>query len=115
MDIRDPDETDDRQYERNMAKLEVKITSELGRVVRGTVQDVSVAGLFVVCSERLPVGTLCELTVDVLGVETSGPIEAVGRVAHVEAEGMGVEITDLTLDHYEELRRLVGPQEPTDS
>ena len=111
----DVSENEDRQFERNPAKLEAKITSELGSCVRGTVQDVSVAGLFVACTERLPVGTMCELMIEVLSGEDAGPIEATGRVAHVEPDGMGLEITDLTLDGYDELRRLVGHEEPTDS
>jgi len=105
---------DDRQFERNPAKLEAKITSELGSCVRGTVQDVSVAGLFVTCNERLPVGTMCELVIDVLSGEGEGPIEATGRVAHVEPDGMGLEISDVSLDSYEELRRLAGHEEPSD-
>jgi hypothetical protein len=106
---------DDRQFVRNAAKLEVKITSELGDVVRGTVQDVSVAGLYVVCIERLAVGTLCEISIEVLDGEVCGPIEATGRVAHVEPDGIGLEIADIPLDGYEELRRLVGREEPSDS
>jgi hypothetical protein len=101
-------ETDDRQHGRKPAKLEATVTSELGARVSGAVQDVSVAGLFVVCTQRLPVGTICELRVEAVDDEDAPAIEATGRVAHVELDGMGVEITDMTLDHYEELRRLVG-------
>ncbi|MBW2315674.1 MAG: PilZ domain-containing protein [Deltaproteobacteria bacterium] len=108
-------ESDDRQFRRNPAKLEVKITSELGSCIRGSVQDVSVAGLFVVTNERLPVGTLCELEVEVLSGEDEGPIEATGRVAHVEPDGIGIEITDLDLESYDELRRLAGYSEPSDN
>lgn len=103
---------DDRQHGRRPAKLEATVTSELGAHVRGTVQDVSVAGLFVACAQRLPVGTICELRVEVLDDEDAPAIEATGRVAHVELDGMGLEITDLTLEHYEELRRLVTDAEP---
>jgi len=109
------DELGDRQHERNPAKLEVRITTELGGCLRGTVQDVSLAGLFVVCAQRIPVGTLCELCVEVVGCEGEGPIEAVGRVAHVEPDGIGIEITDLDLDHYQELRRLVTGRKPGDA
>ncbi len=108
-------ELDDRQFARNAAKLEAKITSELGSVVLANVQDVSVAGLYVTCAERLAVGTMCEISIEVLDGEIAGPIEATGRIAHVEPDGMGLEITDLTLEGYEELRRLVGHEEPTDS
>jgi len=108
-------EFDDRQHERNPAKLEVEIASELGRVLRGTVRDVSVAGLYVACLERLPVGTLCELSIEVVGSRGDVPIEATGRVAHVADDGMGLEITDLACDSYYELRRLVGHCERTAS
>jgi hypothetical protein len=104
--------SDDRQHGRKPAKLEATVTSELGACVRGTVQDVSVAGLFLACRERLPVGTICELRVEVLHDEDAPAIEATGRVAHVEPDGMGLEITDLTLEHYEELRRVVAEAEP---
>ena len=99
---------DDRQFLRAPAKLEVRITAETGACVRGNVQDVSVAGLFVSCGERLPVGTLCELLVEITGGDVPGPIDATGRVAHVEPDGMGIQITELALEDYEELRRLVS-------
>jgi len=99
------EESDDRLFLRSAAKLAVRITSELGPCLRGTVLDVGLGGFFVVCTERLPVGTLCELEIDARG---AGPIEATGRVAHVEPDGMGIQITELALEHYDELRRLVG-------
>ena len=102
-------DADDRQFLRAPAKVEVKITSELGDCVRGSVRDVSVAGLFVSCGERLAVGTLCELLIEVTGGDgPAGPIEATGRVAHVEPDGMGIQITELALEHYDELRRLAA-------
>jgi hypothetical protein len=102
------DASDDRQHGRNPAKLEVKITSELGCSVRGTVRDISVAGLFVACADRLPVGTLVALSLEILDESNNGPIKAIGRVAHVLPDGMGVAITDLDLEDYEELHGLVG-------
>jgi len=108
------DRPDDRQFERSPAKLEVEIASELGARVEGVIRDVSMAGLFVVCRERLPVGSLCELVVRVPSAADEGPIEAHGRVAHVEPDGMGVESTDLALAHYEKLRRLSGDDAPSD-
>jgi hypothetical protein len=105
-------ESDDRQHERSSAKLEAEIASELGGILRGTVRDVSVAGLYVACVERLPVGTICELSIEVVDGRGDVPIEATGRVAHVDPDGMGLEITDLTFDSYYELRRLVGHRRP---
>ena len=104
---------DDRQFVRNPSKLEVRITSEVGGAVYGTVRDVSVAGLFVGCTDRLPVGTLCELSVEADSEDGPITVEATGRVAHVEMDGMGIEITDVTRGHYEELRRLAGHEEPS--
>ena len=103
-------ETDDRQFPRAPAKLEVKLTSELGDCVRGSVQDVSVGGLYIACGQRLAVGTLCEVVIEVTGGDV-GPIEAQGRVAHVEPDGMGIQITELALVDYEELRRLAAGDE----
>ncbi|NNL65317.1 MAG: PilZ domain-containing protein [Myxococcales bacterium] len=99
--------SDDRQHPRAHAKLEAEITSELESFIRGTVQDVSLSGVFVVCRNRLPVGTLCEVAIDFEGADGSDRIEAAGRIAHVESDGMGIQLTELALVHYEELRRLV--------
>lgn len=105
---------DDRQHPRANAKLEAEITSELQSFLRGTVQDVSLSGVFVVCRNRLPVGTLCEVAIDFEGADGDDRIEAAGRVAHVEPDGMGIQLTELALVHYEELRRLVHGEEPSD-
>jgi hypothetical protein len=103
-------EPDARKTARAPTKLEVTITSELSGVVRGTVEDVGTGGLFVVCRERLPVGSLCELALRMTSDEGDVYLEAAGRVAHVEPEGMGIQIVELDFDHYELLRRLVsGP------
>lgn len=103
-------EPDARKTARAPTKLEVAITSELSGVVRGTVEDVSTGGLFVACRERLPVGSLCELALHMTSDEGDVYLEAAGRVAHVEAHGMGIQIVELDFDHYELLRRFVsGP------
>lgn len=107
-------EDDDRQHPRANAKLDAEITSELESFIRGTVQDVSLSGVFVVCRNRLPVGTLCEVAIDFESSAGADRIEAAGRVAHVEPDGMGIQLIELALVHYDELRRLVHGDEPTD-
>ena len=106
-------DTDDRHFQRAPAKLHVEVRSELEQEIQGTVQDLSLAGLFVVSPVRLPVGTHCELAIE--GVDPDGPehIHAVGRVAHVQMDGMGIQITEMDLDDREELRRLLAPGAPT--
>jgi hypothetical protein len=100
-------EEDDRQLQRAPAKLRAEITSELESFIRGSVRDVSLAGIFVACRSRLPVGTLCEISIEFDGPDGPDGIEATGRVAHVQSDGMGIQLTELDLAHYEELRRLV--------
>jgi len=109
------DAEDDRQHARSPAKLEASLASELGQIVRGAVRDVSVAGLFVITKERLPVGTLCELAVEAIDDEGIRRVEAAARVAHVAPEGMGLEITDLAVGDYDELRRWVDNEEPDEA
>ena len=100
-------EPDDRQHPRHLAKLTVEVRSELDAMITGSIQDLSMAGIYVLCSQRLPVGTGCEIAIE--GADPEGPewIRAHGRVVHVQLDGMGIQITELDLTDLEELRRLV--------
>lgn len=104
-------ETDDRNHRRHPAKLQVEIRSELQGVIHGTARDVAMAGLFVACSERLPVGTVCDVAVRNEDPEGPEEIRATCRVAHTQAEGIGLQITEIDLPDHEELRRLVDARD----
>lgn len=104
------DESEDRQYPRQPTKLRVEVRSELEAEIHGTARDIAMAGLFVVSAERLPVGTLCEVSIECPDPDGPDLIHASGRVTHVQLDGMGLQITEIDLEDRDELRRLVDSQ-----
>ena len=104
-------DAEERRFPRFDSKLRVEVRSELEPAIHGTILDLSTAGIFVVSESRLPVGTTCELAIE--GADPDGPesIGAIGRVAHVQMDGMGIEITEIDLEDHEELRRLAAAWE----
>ncbi len=101
------DQPNQREFSRAATKMEVEITSDAHPPVRGITHDVSMSGVFVVCDDRMPVGTECRVAVRLAGGEEPVSVDAAGRVARVEPDGMGLQFTEIDMDSYEHLRRLV--------
>lgn len=99
------DSTNYREFTRSPSQREVEVRSDSG-ILRGTLRDVSLKGLYVVCENSFPEGTTLTLTLG-LGGESNAQIEIVGRVMRSDAQGMAIEIEELGVASYQHLKRLV--------
>ena len=99
---------DRRRFTRVSIKLECRTGTDPRGVVEifGQGKNVAFKGLFVVCKERVPVGTACHIKL-YLGDERLHPyIEMEGKVVRTDEDGMGIELQDVpasSLDHFKNL------------
>lgn len=102
--------SDSRAFTRVPTGLPVHVAS--GDDARaGTCRDISMTGLFCLTAEPFPAGTTLHLAIPVGEFR----IRAAGHVIRATAEGMAIEITELSdPDSYLHLQRLVLFNSPTD-
>ena len=101
--------TEKREFTRVPIHLNVEFSSPQ-RATSSVCQlkDVSMNGVYVHCDNPLPIGSDCKITV-ILGSEAVPiRIEVSGKIARVDADGMGMEITEIVgIESFEHLRNLV--------
>jgi hypothetical protein len=98
---------DRREFTRVPFRVEVTITGDHTTVVSADVRDVSLKGLYAVCSGRLPAGCRCEVLLVLGGTESEVRLTLQGRVTRVTVGGMAVEFVAMALDSFYHLRNLV--------
>jgi hypothetical protein len=102
-----PDNSNRRVFSRVPVKFAIEILSVQKSIHSTETLNVSMNGLFVKTSERLPVGSECRviLYLDEPGGEVR--IEAKARVVRASADGLAVEFQETELESYQHLRNLV--------
>jgi hypothetical protein len=101
-------EIDQREFTRIPMQLDVQITSTQQPPTSCQVKDVSMKGLYLLCEQPLPMGAECRVTFLLGDKESPVRIEVSGKVARVDTNGMGVEITEIVgVESFEHLRNLV--------
>jgi hypothetical protein len=97
-----------REFTRVATTLTGKLSAgEISATVSGQTTDISLGGLFLTCDASLPIGTECKLVLFFGEPNNQIRIEAEGRIARVDSEGVGVELTVVELGSFEHLRNLV--------
>lgn len=100
----------DKANKRDFSRVPVTITAEVrsgDRTVRGSVEDMSVSGLFLACRDPFPPGTECEVLVTLGEGDGVARIEAQGAVVRSDAEGMALALSGTDPDSLTYLRNLV--------
>lgn len=101
-------ESNRREFTRIPIQVAVEVTSIQGNTTAHQVKDVSLNGLYLQCKKPLPLGADCSVTFFLGEKDSPIRIEASGKVARVDPEGMGVEITAVVgVESFEHLRNLV--------
>lgn len=101
--------TDKREFTRVPIHLNVEFSSSQ-RATSSVCQlkDVSMNGVYVHCDNPLPIGSDCQIAVFLGSRETPMRLEVKGKVARVDTDGMGMEITEIVgIESFEHLRNLV--------
>lgn len=98
---------EERRFTRVPIRTWVSLTSDDGPTVLCDSSNLSMNGLLVRTSRELPVSAECFVTI-ILG-EPANPltISARGRVVRQDGRDVGVHFTEIELDSFEHLRRLV--------
>lgn len=98
---------EERRFTRVPIRTWVNLTAEGGPTLLCDSSNLSMNGLLVKTSRELPVGTECFVTI-ILG-DPANPLtlSARGQVVRQDGRDVGVHFTEIELDSFEHLRRLV--------
>ncbi len=97
-----------REFTRVRIHLDVGLYPDDRTTIIGVAHDLSLNGVYIPCTGRLPVGTDCDLRIYLEGRENeSMQLEVLGKVSRSDESGMAVEFTGVPLDDLEHLRNLI--------
>lgn len=99
-----------RQFTRVAIAVEATVVpaDDGDSVITGHTKDLSMKGIYVICEDKLPVGTKCHVSLVPSGDPKHFRIEANAKVARVAENGMGIEFVEIMgLESYEHLRNIV--------
>lgn len=97
-----------REFTRVPLHIDVEVTSSQSTTTSYQVKDVSLNGLYLQCDKPMPLGTNCRVTLLLGEKENPVRIEVNGKVARVNPDGMGLEITEIIgSESFAHLRNLV--------
>lgn len=82
-----------------------------GRTIRGKVENLSLSGIFVITSDRLPPGHRVEVFVYLSGSTSQLTVEAKGKVLRSDDRGIAVQFDEIDLDSFIHLRNIVALNE----
>jgi hypothetical protein len=95
-----------REFTRVLVSARTELRSGAVSVSGAPTHSLSMKGMSVVCQERLPVGSECEI--DIVLVEGEVTIQLLGTVVSLLPDGMAVQFTKiLGLESFDHLRNLV--------
>ena len=105
--------TEQKQPEREFTRVTTRFNIEVAigeRTIRsGQTRDLSMKGVYVVCDEELPAGAECRIAIRLSESDEGPVITARGEVIRADAEpsGFAVEFSEVDLESYEHLRKMV--------
>ena len=95
-----------RERERIPYAMEVELVAEDGTSILATTHDISLKGLFLETRHAPPLGSRCEVRLEIGGPRGSIPLRVEGVVARVSDEGVALEFDDVTCEAFASLRRM---------
>ena len=78
------------------------------RQFQGSVQDLSMRGMFLVTDERLLVGDMVQITMVLNGTSPEITVSFDGKVCRVTEDGMGFTFEKIDLDSYTHLKNIIA-------
>jgi len=100
-------EGDSRRFIRSALELPVTLSFNEALTVRGSIRNLSIAGMFVQTGQSAPEGAVCE------SIFETEPMKRVGiqcSVVHRSGAGLGLEITGIENGSFDYLRELIIQQ-----
>ena len=96
-----------RKFTRTPFRTEIRVISDDRIVVSNHLRDVSLGGAYILVEKPLDEGTLCILSIDLIGPRSLLRVEIEGEVIRVEDQGMAVKFTRIDVDSFVHLRHLI--------
>ncbi len=100
-------ETNVRGFTRIRVHVRARLKTRQGVIVHGSVENLSMNGVYVVSESRLPMGTECEIALLLNDDEAFSPLAVMGVVARVDDGGLAVEFTSIAPENLEHLHNMV--------
>ena len=94
-----------RKFTRVLVNLELQVNSEDKTSISGVAENLSLNGVYVGCTGKLPIGTNCKVQLKLN--ESEIQLEITGQVSRDTKTGLGIEFTGVPLDDLEHLRNLI--------
>ena len=102
------DPSNRREFTRVNARIDVGIYPDDRTTIIGVARDLSLSGVFIPCTGRIPHGTSCEVRLFMAGRENEEmQLSLQGKVSRVDDSGIGMQFTGVPLDGLEHLRNLI--------
>lgn len=96
-----------RQFSRVRFNVAASIkTAE--RQFQGSVENLSMRGMFLVTDERLAVGDMVEITMVLTGTSPEITVSFDGKVCRVTDDGIGFNFEKIDLDSYTHLKNIIA-------
>ena len=96
-----------RLFTRVDINLHVEVAPGQERTFTGTIRNLSLNGMFVVCDACPPCGVTCHATICLEGGGGVLPVGVGGTIVRADAGGVAVAFTRISPDGFGHLRRLV--------
>ena len=97
-----------REFTRTRTNLSVQVVGTNEETLSsGKSRDLSLNGVFLECSQKLPLGSNCQIIMVLDASDQDGAIQARGQVSRVDTDGMAIHFNELPMDSYEKLRNLL--------
>lgn len=74
----------------------------------GSVENLSMRGMFLVTDERLPVGDMVEITIVLNGTLPEVTVSFDGKVCRITDDGIGFNFEKIDLDSYTHLKNIIA-------
>ncbi|MEE2960116.1 MAG: PilZ domain-containing protein [Myxococcota bacterium] len=94
-----------REFTRVLVSLKVELSAEDKTSICGIAENLSLNGVYLECTGKLPLGTSCEVQLELDGGGIK--LDISGQVSRDTEKGLGIEFTGVALDDLEHLRNLI--------
>lgn len=98
---------DYREFSRVSVNIEATIKTDATAIETKHTRDLSMNGIFVLCDEKLPLDSECEVSLILRGEAELLQVDIAAKVQRATEEGLGLEFVELGLESYRHLQNLI--------
>jgi len=99
-----------REYQRVIVKLETEVQTGKKYQISGWTRDLSVKGVYVICTGKLPLGARCKCKLCLGNVLKGAPvIEVTGKIVRCDDLGVALQFSNVAVECFKGFRNYFGP------